>query len=47
MVHLATDPCLQLERFDESKQKSVLARYKDMRIKVAIEIKKMWYNLGK
>jgi hypothetical protein len=47
MVQLTTDPCLQLENFNENKRKNILARFKDIRIKAAIEIKQMWYNLGK
>lgn len=46
MVLLTTDPCLQLENFNENKRKNVLLKYKDIRVKTAIEIKKMWYNLG-
>ena len=47
MVMLCTDPCMQLETFNENKKKNVLAKYKDMRIKAASEIKKMWFNLSK
>ena len=47
MVQLTTDPCIQLESFNENKRKTVLIRYKDIRIKAALEIKQMWYNLGK
>jgi hypothetical protein len=47
MVQLASDPCLQLEDFNENKRKNVLNKYKDLRVKAALEIKKMWYNLGK
>ena len=46
MVMLTIDPCLQLEKFNENKRKNVLSKYKDMRIKAATEIKKMWFNLG-
>lgn len=46
MVQLATDPCLQLENFNENKRRNILCIYKDIRVKAAIEIKKMWYNLG-
>lgn len=46
IVQLASDPCLQLERFNETKRNGVLLKYQDMRIKAAVEIKKMWYNLG-
>ena len=46
MVALVTDPCLQLEDFNDNKKKNVLSKYKDIRVKAAIEIKKMWYNLG-
>ena len=46
MVKLCTDSCMQLETFNENKKKNVLLKYKDMRIKAASEIKKMWFNLG-
>jgi hypothetical protein len=46
MVKLCTDACMQLETFNENKKKNVLSKYKDMRIKAASEIKKMWFNLG-
>jgi hypothetical protein len=47
MVQLASDSCLQLENFNENKQKIILNKYKDLRVKATLEIKKMWYNLGK
>lgn len=46
MVNLTTDPCLQLESFNENKTKNMMNKYGDMRIRAAEEIKKMWYNLG-
>jgi hypothetical protein len=46
MVALVTDTCLQLENFNENKRKNILSRYKDLRVKAAVEIKKMWFNLG-
>jgi hypothetical protein len=46
MVHLCTDRVIQLEKFNENKRKNVLNKFKDIRIKAAHEIKKMWYNLG-
>lgn len=46
MVLICIDPCLQLEKFNENKKKNILTKYKDMRIKAASELKKMWFNLG-
>lgn len=46
VVLLAIDPCLQLENFNENKRQSVVANYGDIRVKAALEIKKMWFNLG-
>ncbi len=46
MVLLAIDPCLQLENFNDNKQKCVMQSYGDIRVKAALEIKKMWFNLG-
>ena len=40
-----TDPCLQIENFTETKRKNILQKYGDMRIKGALELRKMWYNL--
>ena len=47
MVLLAIDPCLQLETFNDNKRKGVLAKYNDIRVQAALEIKEMWFNLGK
>lgn len=46
VVLLAIDPCLQLENFNENKRLSVVSNYGDIRVKAALEIKKMWFNLG-
>ena len=47
MVQLASDSCLQLEAFNDNKRKIIINKYKDLRVKAALEIKKMWYSLGK
>ena len=31
---------------NENKRKNVLTKYKDLRVRAAIEIKKMWFTLG-
>lgn len=46
MVNLAVDPSLQLEKFNENKRKCILQNYKDIRVKVAEEVKNMWFKLG-
>jgi hypothetical protein len=46
MVQLSTQPCLQVERFNENKRKKVLLKYKDIRVRAANEIKNMWFNLA-
>ncbi len=46
MVLLAIDPSLQLENFNDNKQKFVMQNYGDIRVKAALEIKKMWFSLG-
>jgi hypothetical protein len=46
MVLLSIDPCLQLENFNENKRQNIISKYGDLRVKAAVEIKKMWFNLG-
>lgn len=46
LVLIATDVCLKKENFTNSKRFVEANQIEDLRIKVANEIKRMWYNLG-
>ncbi|KAL7286180.1 hypothetical protein TKK_0019548 [Trichogramma kaykai] len=45
-IAFLTQPALQLETFSQTKYKRIIERYKDMRCDTAMEIHKMWINLG-
>ncbi|KAF6209244.1 hypothetical protein GE061_014989 [Apolygus lucorum] len=46
-IAFLTQPALQLEKFSLAKRRRILARYEDMRMEIGVEIKSMWFNLGK
>lgn len=46
IVTLITDASLKLESFTQTKRNNILAKYNDMRIEGAFELRNMWYCLG-
>lgn len=45
-IAFLVQPALQLDQFTENKKSMILLRYQDIRREAAIEITKMWFNLG-
>lgn len=45
-ISFLTQPSLQIEKFAPCKRNRILAKYKDMRHEMALEVRNMWFNLG-
>lgn len=45
-VAFLTQPCLQLEQYQESKRRKILHSHKDMRVLMGFQILSMWSQLG-
>ena len=46
-ISFIKQPSMQLGKFSENKRLKILNTYGDMRKNMGIEVKQMWYNLGK